>query len=397
MRNARHQCPRVLQQISNDVTVTPRSSSLTVDVVDSSLPAGIADTIAAAGISAVLRRDNPSGWDRTLADLHYIPVAYSSAAIDYQLAYQRGHGGEWWDISLVLYHDNRPCGVWPMCFAVKADVASVTSHGLPVLPPLFVRGLGSKSRKNLIKRCLSLFEVLCRAGRIANPESAESFADQSALGVGEWHEQSMRGGATVACRHELFVDLSLEIEAIKASFRKSYKSLVTSGMRLWQTGVMTEADPALWTEFRELHLKVAGRVTRSLLSWDLQHQAIADGNALLVHLRNDRGGLVGGGFFSMTRDEGAYSVAAYDRSLFDKPLGHVVQYRAIEEMKRRRLRWYKIGVRPYPAEQPAATEKELSIGDFKRGFATHLFPQYVLRHDIKVAEPTPTPSSRVDP
>jgi len=365
------------------------SSGLTIDPVQSSLPGGIAQAVAGAQLPAVFRRDDPGGWDRAVADLHYIPVTYSSAAIDYQLAYQRGHGGDWWDISLILRHDSRPCGVWPISFSVKADTASVTSYGFPVLPPLFVKGLRDRSRRNLIKRCLSLFAELCRAGRVDNPESAESFADQSQLGLSEWHEQSMYGGATVVCRHELFVDLSMEIEAIKAGFRKSYKSLVSSGVRMWQTGVMTEADPALWNEFRELHLKVAGRVTRSPLSWELQHQAIVDRNALLVHLHNDHGGMVGGGFFSMTRDEGAYSVAAYDRSLFDKPLGHVVQYRAIEEMKKRGLRWYKIGSRPYPADLPAPTEKEISIGEFKHGFATHLFPQYVLRHHIKPAEPSP--------
>ena len=83
------------------------------------------------------------------------------------------------------------------------------------------------------------------------------------------------------------------------------------------------------------------------------------------------------------RDECAYGVGTYDRSLFEKPLGHVVQYCAIELMKARELRWYKIGQRPYPSEQPRATDKEFSIAEFKQGFATHLFPQYVLQYDAQ--------------
>jgi hypothetical protein len=51
------------------------------------------------------------------------------------------------------------------------------------------------------------------------------------------------------------------------------------------------------------------------------------------------------------------------------------------EMKKRGLRWHKIGLRPYSSEVPSPTEKELSIGEFKQGFATHLFPRYVLHHD----------------
>jgi FemAB family protein len=362
-------------------------SRLGTDAVQDGLPPAIARTVAGAGVPAVVRRDDAGRWDRTLQALPYIPVAYSSASIDYQLAYQVGHGGDWWDTSLILHHNSRPCGVWPMSFSVKDGNAAITSHGLPVLPPLFVKELPARSRANVVKQCLSLFEALCRAGGVAHPESAESFAAQPESGFSEWHEQSMHKGAIATCRHELFVDLSLEMETIKARFRKSYKSLVTSGTRLWKTGVMSAADPALWESFHALHLHVAGRATRSVGTWELQHRAIVDGHAFLVHLHDDHGRLVGGGFFSMTRDEGAYSVAAYDRSLFEKPLGHVVQYRAIEEMRRRGLRWYKIGARPFRGELPTPTEKELSIAEFKHGFATHLFPQYDLRHDIEPAEP----------
>ncbi len=94
------------------------------------------------------------------------------------------------------------------------------------------------------------------------------------------------------------------------------------------------------------------------------------------------GQMVGGGFFSTSRDEGQYSVGAYDRSLFDKPLGHVVQYRAIEEMRGRGIRWYKLGARPYLSDIPIPTDKEMSISDFKQGFASHIFPRYCLKHSI---------------
>ena len=359
---------------------------LTMDAAEPTLPAGVAQALAAAGMHGLPRRDDTATWEQALSALRYTPVTYSSASIDYQLAYQRGHGGDWSDISQILYHDGRPCGVWPLSLSVNEGAASITSHGLPVLPPMFVKGLPDASRKHLVKSCLRFVRELCCLRNIVTFESGESFADQWESGLSEWHEQSMNGGAGVACQHELFVDLSMRIEAIKARFRKSYKSLVVSGKRLWHTVVMAESNRPLWDEFRNLHFKVAGRVTRSSLSWDLQHQAIVDGHALLVHLRADDGRLVGGGFFSLTRDEGAYSVAAYDRSLFDKPLGHVVQFRAIEEMKRRGLRWYKLGRRPYPTDVPAPSEKEVSIGVFKQGFATHLFPMYVLRHNPMGAE-----------
>lgn len=334
------------------------------------------------GLSVELRTDARDTWAATVLNCSYVPFVYTNSSIEYQWAYQRGHGGDWKDLSLIINWDKKPAALWPLSLAVKDDNKFINSHCLPVLPPLFAAACPATSRKRITKSCLDLAHVIAKTAGIQSWKSAESFSGQSESGLSEWHDESMRRGAEAVLTHELFVDLSLEIEAIKARFRKSYKSLITSGMRAWQVGVMAETNPELWNEFRELHRKVAGRVTRSAETWELQRQAIDDGNALLVFLRNDRDDMVGGGFFNITHDEGVYSVAAYERLLFDKPLGHVVQYRAIEEMKRRGLRWYNIGLRPYSSELPAPTEKEISIGEFKEGFASHLFPQYCLTHKV---------------
>jgi FemAB family protein len=341
--------------------------------------------LAAAGVQGAFRDQDPAGWEQTLAALEYIPVNYSSAWIDYQLAFQRGHGGQWLDASLVLHHDHRPCGVWPITYSIKGDTPSLTSQGLPLSPPLFVKDLPERSRKRQVQSCLRAWAGVYESHSDSQFRSAESFIDEAGRGMSEWHDQCLRQGAQAILRHELFVDLSLEIEAIKANLRKSYRSLITSGTRAWEVGEMTAEDPALWAEFRELHLQVSGRATRCSESWDLQHRAIAEGAAFLVYLRDSGRRMVGGGFFAITRDEGVYGVGAYDRSLFDKPLGHVVQYRAIELMKSRKLRWYKIGQRHYPSEQPVASDKEISISEFKQGFATHLFPHFILFHEHKPA------------
>ena len=69
--------------------------------------------------------------------------------------------------------------------------------------------------------------------------------------------------------------------------------------------------------------------------------------------------MVGGGLFQFTKDEALYAVAAYDRNQFDKPMGHVIQFRAIEELKKRTASWYKLGGRPFLNGQTTPTEKEM--------------------------------------
>jgi FemAB family protein len=353
------------------------------EAVQAAVPIDIRACAPAAKMQTVLRQEDPALWDRLLATLEYTPVAYASHWIDYQLAYHRGNAGQWWDTSLILFHDKRPCGVWPMSYSIGANGASITSQGAPLLPPLFSPSLPAGPRKALTQECIDLWHALCAAAEISSAEAVDGFCGQSLAGLGEWYDWNLRRGARPQLRHELFVDLSLTMEAIKASFRKSYRPLIGVGLRTWQVEVLCSADQERWNEYRDLHVKVAGRVTRSQQSWDSQLEAIANGHAFLVLLRDGQGVMVGGGFFNISRDEAAYGVGAYDRSLFDKPLGHVVQYRAIEVMKERGLRWYRIGFRPYPSDLPAPTPKDLSIGEFKQGFATHLFPQYVLSHDLK--------------
>jgi lipid II:glycine glycyltransferase (peptidoglycan interpeptide bridge formation enzyme) len=94
--------------------------------------------------------------------------------------------------------------------------------------------------------------------------------------------------------------------------------------------------------------------------------------------------MIGGGFFICSRDESVYMVGAYDRSYFDKPVGHVIQFHAIKEMQNRGLVWYNIGERIFANDEPAPSVKEISISKFKSGFSTHVFPTYLLTHIVDV-------------
>ena len=87
-------------------------------------------------------------------------------------------------------------------------------------------------------------------------------------------------------------------------------------------------------EFCLLHEDVSGKKTRSTESWSFQKNAILNSEAFLICLRDDENKLIGAGYFSYTLDQGVYAIAAYDRELFQKPLGHAVQYAAIKELKK---------------------------------------------------------------
>ena len=346
-----------------------------------SLLASFGEALNAVEVQTAFRQSEQSDWAIASEKIAYLPINYSKKVIDYQLRYWNGSGQPTEDFSVILYHEKRPIALWPLILSrSSSDELRVSSNGGAELhPPLFVAGLAAKTVKNLTTKCFTALNQFCIGSRIAGWQSVSPFSEDTGLSV--WHDKVMQAGGRASLKHELFLDVTRPIEEIKSGLRKSYKTLVNSGSKWWSTHLLTQADAAIWEEFRALHQSAAGRLTRSLDSWVAQLDAIACGAAFFVFLRDGSNKMVGGGLFHVTRDECVYAVGAYERSLFDKPLGHVVQYRAIEEMKRRNIRWYKLGQRSYPGDVPEPSSKELSISDFKQGFASHLFPIHEIRYE----------------
>jgi FemAB family protein len=327
------------------------------------------------------RLADADSWLRVWRSLSARPVAYSAGMIDYQHAYFEGAAG--WslsDASLVLLNDGRACGLWPLTLG-GAGAPTLTSQGEPITPPLFAVGTSPQTIKRIVSEALVWLEdVAVNLGRpeircceAPDPDAAEA-------GLSEFYLQSWRRGARLShIRHEMYADLKPDMGQIRSTWRKSYRPLVTAGQKSWSVHLMDgEApNPETWEVFRQLHIRVAGRETRPIDTWEHQWRMIANGEALLIWLGDVEDRMIGGGFFQFTDCEALYSVAAYDRDLFDKPLGHVVQARAIEEFKKRGLRWYKLGSLKFPGDDDKPNAKELSIGMFKQGFASHLFPKIV--------------------
>ena len=327
------------------------------------------------------RTEMPKFWDEALNKVNYIPVMYSSSSIEYQLAYQKSHGTVCQDISLVIDWGSKPVAVWPLSLSIKSNKIELSSQGMPVQPPLFVKLCPESSRKRISKYCLDIIDNLSKELNIDSWKSSESF--NFSIGFSEWHILSMSRGAFCSTYHELFLNLESCMDEIKKNFRKSYKSLINSDMSDWTIKVLDVENKSVWNQFKELHHKVSGKKTRSDDTWEIHYNDILNGHGFLVYLlHNNSGKMDGGGFFNFTRDEGLYAVGAYNRDLFHKPIGHVIQYRAIQELKKRGIIWYKLGARPYFTEEPRATEKEFSISDFKQGFASHIFPKFILYKKI---------------
>jgi FemAB family protein len=174
--------------------------------------------------------------------------------------------------------------------------------------------------------------------------------------------------------YQLAIDLQQSIESIKLDFRKSYKPLVNKALKEWDVRVCEENVDEVFEEFKDLHFEAAGKQTRSKESWSIQRKQIENNEAFLVSVR-DGNLLIGAGFFNFSRDIGTYSVGAYKRDLFDKPIGHAVQIIAIKKLKDLGCKTYILGQKAVAISSGTSSQKEASISHFKEGFAGYVFAQ----------------------
>ena len=280
---------------------------------------------------------------------------------------------------MILFETNDELdAIWILTLAKFSDGIQLGTRSLPIQPPMIAASTSNKRSKRIIKSCIELGCYVATHHGLQFWDSSEYGPTQS--GLTNWYSISRLHGATCQLENHLFVDLSLTDAEYRAKIRSSNKSTLSAGFKRWKPEIYTGEDQSEWEDFRELHRIVSGRVTRSKATWDIQFQMIKSGSGFAVFTRDANGLLIGGIFIAHTRDEGIYVTGVFDRVLNDPSLGHISQSCGIQELKRRGVRWYKLGDRPFPSMESSIDEKELAIAHFKDGFATHSFPHLYFRH-----------------
>lgn len=337
------------------------------------------------GLDAVLGAQTPESREVVWRQLAYQPVAVSQSMLDYQREYLNGVDKPVFDLTLVLKSDGTPVGLLPLTLS-RARAWRLSSMGAAISAPLFAKTLSPRTEKKLCSRLLSVLQNLATDVGQNSLIAEQGCRPNELQACSEWQQQWMAAGATNQTRYDLFTDLGPDFSTIRSAFRKSYRPLINVAFKTWHVSVMDagNANADTWTAFKQLHKDVAGRSTRTDATWELQWQMLLASEAFLVTLRDTADQrLVGAGLFQYTRDEGLYAVGAYDRTLFDKPLGHAVQQRAIETLKDLGVRWYMVGERHYRQSPYNPSPKEVSIGEFKQGFSSHLFCRHQFMLEVR--------------
>ena len=341
-------------------------------------------------LEARLLAEDLHGWMKCLKSIpcdKYVPLGYKPSFIEYQKAYFSDIYNEYSDISVVLYRGGIPVGIWPLCLYRKEGHLYFGSSGGYLLEPYFVFLLKAEAQRHVIQGIMNVLTIIVNE----YGDFCKDICSQITImgeGSSQWQRKWMeQGAACLKTTWWAFADLSLSRDEIQSKMRRTNKYSIEKGRMDYDIEIYdsdTEELSRAFEEFHKMHRTVSGRETRRQVTWDIQEESIRQngicaGNDFVIFIRDKASkALAGSALFAATPQTGLYCVAAYDRERFSRPVGHIVQAVAMDYMKNKGVRWYEIGERTYPHDE-GSTQKLVNIGNYKEGFATHIFPKIVMQ------------------
>jgi FemAB family protein len=307
---------------------------------------------------------NLDDWSVVLSDSHNVDVNHQKSTIEYYVSYFEGK-----NLSFVLYENNKPVGVFPLFIHKDQEGYLISGDGSNLINPLFISNITKKTKKRLERKIIEIIQQISKKIAIKKIQLFDTNTVLSSWYL-LWLERANRSFST----YQLAINLEHSIDEIRLGFRKSYKPLTNKALKDWDISICNDNLDENFEAFRLLHLEVVGKETRGRETWDIQKQQIVNNEAFLVMVK-DNDTLIGAGLFYYTKDMGVYAVGAYKRELFDKPIGHGVQIKAIEFLKEKNCKRYLIGQKMTALDESQPTDKEMSISHFKEGFASYVYIQ----------------------
>ncbi len=176
------------------------------------------------------------------------------------------------------------------------------------------------------------------------------------------------GGLTSTTYLQL-INVTQTADAIHSGLSKSCRNSVSWGRKNIETSYVDALAVTLENveELRRLHILEAGRETRSKKSWDLMYDMIVKNIAFIIEGRLD-GILVTSSLFYYNQKVCLYAVSASTKALFDKPIGHIVLWEAINKSKELGCKYFDLGGLTYNSYNETVTKKQIDINRYKKNF-----------------------------
>lgn len=303
-------------------------------------------------------------WRELLLDAPTSGALYSNENINYYIV--RSEVSNFEDISfIVLVNGNAIAGLRALRYKRLGSYANQVS--CIDIPALFIEStkLASDSTKSIKRAILKIIiEKLGEKQDNSNLWVRDLGANSSLTFLTSY---ALANNASAELKYTQVIDLCKKNEEIHRDLTKSLRWGINWGYKNCEINSYDEKNitESIICEFEKLHAQAAGRSTRSQESWRAQYLMIKAKKAFCITARKDDR-LVSASLFLAYSNHSYYGVSASDRTLFDKPISHVVIWEGIMAAKARGCHKFEMGEQVYPYQAPS--KKELGISYFKKSF-----------------------------
>lgn len=315
------------------------------------------------------RSSNAKIWEETLNNIDYVPIDYTNEIINYREKYLGEKNNNFYDTSIIIYKEKTPIALWAFSISYS-KFYEISCFGRELKGPLFVRNCSDEEKLKICKRIYSLLNDMQSILKFSMKVTAmQNKEDKFWLEICKknFYKSNNETVSNFCLKLDSPKEITKYFSPVYRNYYNRWKKNKYSGYNL---KILKNDNFEVWNKFKKLHYKVSGKVTRSQKTWDIHFENIKKGKAFLCFIENmSTQEFLGGAYFSLSKDEAYYGIGTYSIDPKEKniPIGHLIQFAAIEEMINRKIKNYRVG--EY-TNKSITSEKNKNITFFAKGFSS---------------------------
>lgn len=279
------------------------------------------------------------------------------------------------DLSFILLHGNSPVAVCPLFLEQINGIKQFSFSGGYLRGPLVCKSV--RDNKKIEKYIFDVIDNLAEEYNVKKHlcliDAHNTFADE------EGYNYLTRYGYFDSSIATQLIDIRRDVSELWKEVRKGCKSSINQGRKNYIVDIFDRSfnSFAVHEEYREMHHKAAGRVTRPMETFKIQYEQLKSDKGILIGVKfngeykafahfvhNNKGAYYG----SYAEDPDFHGVA---------PLGHLIIWTAIEYYNKRDFYILETGLQQFGFQVfDHPSEKEIAIAKFKRGFGGKTYPLF---------------------
>lgn len=303
------------------------------------------------------------------------------------------------DLSFALLEDSRVLAACPLYLDSAHEVAQL-GYGEEFVPfPALADCLSATDRERVLEYYFAELKNISKKYSASRARVRVSPLSKNHIGCAlRPISPLLRHGFLDLTESTQVLDLREDAALLWTNVRKGHRSDIRRAEKSCQSVVWTKESitPHVFSRYQSLHHKDAGRVTRSQHSFDIMLCWIRAGYAVLAEATRE-GESIAFALIILFGKGAFYGSGCKDPDTTGLNASHMLQWKSILWLKAFGADYYETGAQYFGAQWfHVASEKEMGIAKYKRGFGGVTIPVYSGEIFYQVAALEKTLATRFD-